>query len=464
MKRFKWDSKYLYWGVTAFLVIAAGIVFFQVIRNLGWLRDGLMRLLAILSPFIWGLVIAYLLSPLMNVYSRYLFTPLAERLLRNNPNKAQRVPNLARGLSVLFCVITLLVLVGGLLSLVIPQLYSSIERIVVNSSSYISRADAWLNRTLEDYPQLRTTITNNFGDLSNGIISWASDIILPELGSVVTNVTANVYAVVRDIYNVLIGIIVSVYVLYSKELFGARCKKLIYCILSLEAAEKLLRGLRFSNRVFMSFLSGKILDSLIIGILCFIACSIMKMPYSLLVSVIVGVTNIIPFFGPFIGAIPSAVIILTESPLKMLIFLIFIVVLQQFDGNILGPKILGNSVGINGFWILFSIILGAGLFGFGGMLLGVPVFVVVYTLLRSLARRKLQNSGLPEDTGFYFKLRYFDPETGEAVTELPEEEQHKRRKKKPARWADRKARRSRQDRQPGQESQSDKKQKKDRED
>lgn len=411
MNRFRWDKKYLHWGVTAFCVIAACIIFYMLVSNLAWLRGALRRLVTILSPFVWGLVIAYLLYPLMKIYSRWLFTPLCRLIFQNSKKAETRIPSVARGLSVFLCVITLLVLLGGLISLVAPQIYSSIETIVVNSTDYIARADAWITRTLEDYPEIEETISSAFGDLSNGVVSWATD-NLPEFKSLITNVTVNIYYAVRGVYNVIIGIIVSIYVMYSRETFAAHCKKIIYCIFSLEASEKILSGVQFTNQVFMGFISGKILDSFIIGVICFIACSVLGMPYVLLVSVIVGITNIIPFFGAFIGAIPSAFIILTDSPWKMLIFLIFVVVLQQFDGNILGPKILGNKVGINGFWVLFSIILGAGLFGFAGMLLGVPVFVVIYTFFANLIGRKLARSGLPVDTADYLELGYFDPKTG----------------------------------------------------
>ena len=416
MKNFRWDKKYLHWGVTAFCVIAASILFYMLVSNLVWLRNALRDLGTILSPFIWGLVIAYLLYPLLKIYSQYLFTPLCKRLLKNSKKAETRIPAVARGLSVFLCVISLIVIVGGLIWLVAPQLYNSVEHIVVNSSDYITRLDDWLTRMLADYPEIEQTVSSAVGDLSNGVVTWATNYLLPRLSGLLNDVSANVISFFRGIYNIIIGVIVSVYVMYSKETFGARCKKLIYCIFSLEASEKILNAVQFTNQVFMGFLSGKILDSLIIGFLCFIGCSILRMPYALLVSVIVGLFNIIPFFGPIIGAIPTTLIILTESPLKALIFLIFVIVLQQFDGNILGPKILGNRVGINGFWVMFAIILGAGLFGFAGMLLGVPVFVVIYTFIKNLVEHKLERSGLPAETAEYMDIGYIDPRTGRGVS------------------------------------------------
>ncbi len=415
------------------MVIAAAIVFYQLISNLSWLRNALHQLGTILSPFIWGLVIAYLLYPVMKLYSRFLFTPLCTVLFRRSARAEHRTAAAARGLSVFLSIVTLLVLVGGLIRLVAPQLYSSIESIVMNSSDYVERIDGWLTKTLADYPELESAASNAVGDLSKGVVNWATGQLLPRMSSLLASITTNVVNVVRGLYNILIGVIVSVYVLYSREAFAARCKKLIYCIFSLEASEKLLSGVQFTNQVFMGFLSGKLLDSLIIGIICYIGCLILRMPYPLLLAFIIGIFNIIPFFGPIIGAIPTALVVLTESPWKMLIFLVFVVVLQQFDGNILGPKILGNRVGINGFWVMFSIILGAGVFGFAGMLLGVPVFVVLYTLFSHLINRKLARSGLPTETEEYKNVAYFDPETGQPAS-WPEEELQSVRRRRSIRW------------------------------
>ncbi|MBQ2633282.1 MAG: AI-2E family transporter [Oscillospiraceae bacterium] len=415
MKRFHWDKQYLYWGVTAFLVIAAALVFYLLISNLSWLGEALGRLLEILSPFIWGLVFAYLLFPLLRIYSRSLFTPLFRRLLRKNPRREELTVKLARGFSVFLCILTLAVILAGLLMLVVPQLYSSVERLVVNSSTYIARADEWIQKTLEHHPEVDSTMREAFGDLSDGLVSWARDNLLPEMKGILSDVASNVYNIFRGIYNVIIGVVVSVYVLYDKEGFSARCKKILYCVCSLDAAEQILKGVRFTNQVFMSYLSGKILDSVIVGLICYIGCLLFRIPYAILSSSVVAVSNLIPFFGPVVGAVIATFFILLESPVKALVFVVFVVILQQFDGNVLGPRILGNRVGVRGFWIMFSILLGAGLFGFAGMLLGVPVFVVLYSLLRDLMNRKLARSGLPTDAQIYQETDYFDARTGEAV-------------------------------------------------
>ena len=217
------------------------------------------------------------------------------------------------------------------------------------------------------------------------------------------------------IYNLAIGIIASVYLLCNMEGFGASCKRMIYSILSVDRAKKFLDALAFVNKTFMGFINGKLVDSAIIGVLCYIVCSILDMPFTLLVSVIVGVTNIIPFFGPFIGAIPSSIIILMVSPIKCLIFVVFVFLLQQLDGNVIGPKILGSTTGVSAFWVMFSIILGAGLFGFWGMLLGLPVFVVIYTAINLAVEDSLKRKNLPSEQLDYFGLDHIDPISMEPV-------------------------------------------------
>ena len=385
--------------------------------------------MTILSPFVWGLVIAYLLCPLMRTYQRVLFTPLGKKMFAGKQDGEDRVFKFARTMSVILAIITMLAIIAAVIWLIVPRVIDSIRLIVVNSTDYINAAYVWIDKLLADFPEVEKSISETYGNVSQGFFEWLRSTILPRLEGIITNVTSGAYYLLKGIYNVFIGMIVSVYVLYSKERVGSHAKKLLYCIFSLEASERIIKALHFVDDVFIGFLTGKILDSAIIGVLCYVVCAILGMPFALLVSVIVGITNIIPFFGPFIGAIPSALIIVLAEPVKGLIFVIFIFILQQFDGNVLGPKILGSSVGINGFWVMFSIILGAGLFGFVGMLLGVPVFVVIYTGLRILVDRKLKRSGLETDGDYYGKISYIDPETGEAVEKTPPEQRPQRRKK-----------------------------------
>lgn len=409
-RKFRWDKQYLYWGVTAFCVIAACILFYMALNYIYLFGVAARSLVKILSPFIWGLAITYLLIPLMRSLQINVFEPLLRKIFGK---KAKNINRTARGLSVLVSEIVLVAVMVALVYLILPQLYSSIETIVMNSNTYINTITSWVSRIFMDYPDIEAYVMDVLDKANAGLIDWVRTTILPELGSLVTNITAGVSYVVNAIYNIIIGIIVSVYIMGNFETFKGGVKRIMYCIFAIEAAEKIRAGIDFTNRTFMGFIKGKLLDSAIIGIICYIFCAIANMPYALLVSVIIGVTNIIPFFGPFIGAVPSALLILLSSPIKCLVFVIFVLVLQQVDGNIIGPKILGSSVGINGFWVMFAIIVGAGLFGFWGMLLGVPVFVVIYTLFDKLIERKLKRSDLPQDTASYINIEHIDPATRE---------------------------------------------------
>lgn len=419
-KRFRWDKKYLYWGITGFCVIACAILFFMALNYISALGTAVKTLVKILSPFIWGLVICYLLAPLMRALERGAFLPLGRRLYQKS--KKSNGERFARNLSVLVSEIIMLALMAALVYLILPQLYSSLETIVVNSNTYIANITNWVTKMLEDYPEIERYASQLLGTVNTNLMDWIQGTVLPELGSLVTNVTTGVYYVLMGVYNLVIGIIVSVYILSNLEGFTASAKRMLYSLFPVETAEKIREGVAFTDRTFMGFINGKLLDSAIIGLICYIVCAILKMPYALLVSVIVGVTNVIPFFGPFIGAVPSAIIILMVSPLKCLIFIVFIIVLQQVDGNIIGPKILGSSIGINGFWVMFSIILGAGLFGFWGMLLGVPVFVVIYTAINSRIERRLKENDLPWRVEEYSELDHIDPVTRQAVKKAPPED------------------------------------------
>ena len=399
-RHFRWDKKYLYWGITAFLVIAAAAVFYMLLQHLSDLKSGWNKIMTILAPFIWGLVIAYLLLPL---------TRSIERLLSSKKMKKALVKSkFARVAAIVLSEIVLLVILTAFVLLILPQLYSSIETIVVNSPEYYAKMSNWIELKLEDHPEAEQYVAQALESLSNQLIDLVKNRLLPSMGNVISSVTTGVYAAFKGVYNLIVGIIVSVYVLSNREIAKAGFRKVLYSIFSIETAEKIRTGIIFTDKTFMGFLSGKLLDSAIIGLICYIVCLILKMPYTLLVSVIIGVTNIIPFFGPLIGAIPAAFIILLVNPLKCLIFVVFILILQQIDGNIIGPKILGSTVGINGFWIMFAIILGGGLFGFAGMILGVPVFVVIYSAVTTLIDKKLKRDDLPQDFETYSKLDYIE--------------------------------------------------------
>jgi len=412
MKKFHWEKKYIHLGITSFLVIAAAIVFYMMLSYVGVLANAISKLVKILSPFIWGLVIAYLLTPSMNFFENKLAIPLLKKLGVKNKADVNR-PKGARAISVTLSIIALILIIAAFFYLIIPQLYTSIETIISNSSLYGNKIAMWADKFLSDYPQIEEYAVSLFGNLTEALKNWFKTAVLPSMENLIQNLTHGVMYFLTGVYNVVIGIIVSVYILHNKEAFSVHSKKIMYSIFSVETSGKIQNAISFTDKTFMGFITGKLIDSLIIGIICYIFNIITSMPYALLVGVIIGITNIIPFFGPVIGAVPCALLILLVNPTKCLVFVIFAIVLQQFDGNILGPKILGSKTGINGFWVMFAIILGAGLFGFIGMLIGVPLWVVIYTGVGNLVDRRLAKNGLPNDAYAYANIDFIDPETNE---------------------------------------------------
>ena len=414
MKRFLARSEYFKWGVTAFLVIAAELAFYMLLTNSKGFFRNINTVTSILSPIIWGLVISYLLWPIVKFLEQNTIFPLLKKAF---PKKNNR--KLARALSILISVVVALFLIAMLLYLVVPQLYVSIESIVTSAPEYYDTISAWITNFLKDYPQAEQILLETTGHASQTLVDWARSAVLPYLSKIITNLSTGLYSVLRTVLNILIGFVVACYVLGNVETFSAKCKKLLYSCFSVKNTDTILSAVRFTDRAFNGFINGKIIDSAIIGIICYIVCSILKMPYIVLVSVVVGVTNIIPVFGPFIGGIPTALIILLVSPTKALIYVIFIIVLQQIDGNIIGPKILGSSIGINGFWIMFAILLGGGLFGVVGMILAVPLFSVLYSGLEILVDKRLKNRGLATETAAYVDIVGIDPDTLKPIPSNP---------------------------------------------
>ncbi len=423
-RHFRWDKKYLYWGVTAFLVIAAAILFYFVLQNFPWLRAVLSKIGKILSPFIWGFVITYLIAPLMKLLERRVFGPLSARLFRKSKTKDGH--KLARALSVTFSVLILVAILVGSVSMMLPSLIDSIGTIIQNWEKYYQTVTGYIAQFQVKHPDVYEVVGQTLNEITGDINSWGES-LLPKALEYLTSILEGTWGVLLGVYNLIIGIIVSIYVLFDLEKFTAAARRWIYSVFSVENAERVREAIAFTDRTFMGFITGKLLDSAIIGLICYIVCAILRIPYALLVSAIVGITNVIPFFGPFIGAVPSAFIILMADPAKCLIFIIFVIVLQQIDGNVIGPKILGSSIGITGFWVLFSIVVGAGLFGFGGMLLGVPVFVVIYTFLNSRVEARLKRNDLPSDTEQYHDLDHIDP-----VTRRPVKKEHAAEEKESA--------------------------------
>lgn len=403
-------QQYFLMGLTAFAVIAASLLTAFILFHFSTIRTAFETLVRILMPFIIGCVIAYLLSPVYNVLVRTLERRLSQvRFLHG------RARGLSVGISVLLCIVGSLVLVCGLVALVIPGFVGSLTSLSNSMQLYTNRLTQWADDFFADSPETAAMVESWLATSSDQLLSWVKQSILPNLqglsqrlssgvGSVFATLFSGLMVVLTVAKNVLVGYIVAAYLLVGKGEMIAHTKRLIYGVFKLKTANTLVRNMRSIHQVFGGFLRGKLIDSLIIGLLCFVGTSLLRIPYAILVSVIIGVTNIIPFFGPFLGAVPCAILILLNSPISCLTFLIFVIALQQFDGNILGPKILGDSTGLSAFWVLFAILLFGGLFGVVGMIVGVPIFAVLVSILERFLARRLKDKALSQDEEDYRNL------------------------------------------------------------
>lgn len=371
------------------------------------------RVVSILEPFIYGAVIAWLLHPLSRKAEQLLYKLL-------DPSGTGRLRGLIRLLSVILALLFLLAVLALLLFMVIPELITSISGLVRQLPAAVKRFENWLN-SLEFsgpvYDELVTNFQTIIDTLTGRLQEFLKTDLLPGLETYFAGMLSSFRSLLGLLKNLGLGCIIAIYLMMDWEKFGAQTRLVIYAILPKNAADWLCREIHFSNQKFSGFIIGKIVDSLIIGIICFIFVSITNMPYGMLVSIIVGVTNLIPFFGPYLGAIPSAILILTASPVKCLIFIVFIVILQQFDGNLLGPMILGDRLGLSGFWILFAILVFGSLWGILGMFIGAPVFAVLYDLMRSAVRSLLAKREQQQMLSAY-DIQY------------PREQEEKKKKKK----------------------------------
>ena len=403
-------NNYFRWGVTVITIIAFGILFFFFVFRMDSIVGFFKEICSILAPIILGAVIAYLLNPAVTVTEQYLLS-----LCKRFHCSAKVSSFIAMACSIALWLGLLIAGISFLFSMIVPEVYSSIVKLAGDLKIYVNTIYDFINKHLQNNPKILGYVETGLDTLINSVYSWVNNDLLIQAQNIMSKLSIGISWVVSLVTNIVVSLIVSIYLLISKKRFLGQAKKLLYVFFKPEIANVALYIFRQTNKIFGGFISGKIIDSLIIGILCFIGVTILKMPYPLLISVFIGLTNIIPFFGPFIGAIPSAFLILLIDPGKCLIFILFIFLLQQLDGNIIGPAILGDSTGVSPFWIVFSILLGGGLFGFTGMLLGVPTFAVIYYLVKNFSEFILKSKELPTDSMLYCKIEKIDLKTGEPV-------------------------------------------------
>lgn len=434
----KIDKKFITGGLVLLIVSILSITFCYLIYHNKDVGDFVNKMLGKLAPIIDGLIIAFLITPIVNFIEQRLpycfLTPKAkekvvakrkaetaaglsgtEEQVKAFQKKQQTRKRLKRAFSITLTLLILGFLLYAFLYSVIPQIKDSLQNIYGKSSTYYSNTLKYLDKLAKKYPEIAKVAEKNWEQYYDYFVAWRDNTLIPKVKEWALTATSGVVSFLSALWNIIIGLIISIYIVASKEKFSAQFKKVFYGLFGSKHANHLIRNIRFTNEKFSGFIVGKIVDSIIIGCICFVCCHIFKFDYPVLISLIIGVTNIIPFFGPIFGAIPCFILLFMISPIKSLYFMIFVLALQQFDGNILGPKILGDSTGVSGLWVIVSITFFGGIWGVPGMIIGVPLFAVLYAAVKTIIESKLEKIGLEKETDHYYNLDYIDEENNSYI-------------------------------------------------
>ncbi len=415
------ENIYFRWGFTAFVVIVACIIVAQFVTKFTSFFGIVGSLIQTLAPVFYGLGIAYLLDPIVGRIAKLLRPQLSKRM--KTKEKAEK---LSRGIGVLTALILLVLIIWLLLSIILPQVLSSINTLISNLPSYYNTLSTWVMGLIDDNIEIADLTSDIMQKVYDYLTNWLTTSLLPKVQSFVVGLTSSVVGMARALLNFIIGIIISVYLLMGKRKFLSQAKKFCYGILGTKKAGYVCNVCTFANQTFGRYIGGVITDSFCVGVLCFIGLQILRLPYATLIAIIVGCTNVIPFFGPYLGAIPSALLLLVIDPLYCLYFIIFILILQQIDGNILNPMILGDATGLNGFWVVVSILVFGSFYGILGMIIAVPLFAVVYKILTEVINRLLSSRGLSTVTSDYESWSY-PPRPNSAAWRRPANNRRRKR-------------------------------------
>ena len=400
------NKKYFKIAVTGIVIALGACVCLFTFYRFEELQSVINKVFSILRPFIYGGVLAFLLTPMCRELEITLETWMG-------PEKQKT----SKALSILISLLFAIAVVGILGLIVVPQVVRSLVGVVNALPGQLSSLNKQIDQLLVDQPELQEQWEGFSKQILNEIEVWRNQDLIPLAQTVLSGTATYVTSLLVFIKDILLGLVISVYLLATRDQFAAQAKLLVRSIFNDRWADYILDEMRYVSRMFTGFFTGKLLDSLIVGILCFIGCLIMGFSSPVLISVIIGVTNIIPFFGPFIGAIPCAILLLLSNPVHCLMFIIFILVLQQLNGNVIGPKVLGNTTGLSGFWVTFAILLFGGLWGLTGMIIGVPLFAVIYDVIRQLCFRSLRKQNKGEMIQIYQDTFHPKPEQKPKQTE-----------------------------------------------
>lgn len=375
-------KRYLKIGITGAAILASGILCAFVLFKMPVIISVLKGITEILKPFLYGVVFAYLLAPLCN--------KIEEKLFQIFPKAKTKARRFICFIAIVISLCVAIAVIWLIIMMIIPQVWDSVMKIIQMVPQKLIVVNNWIEHMIENQPELQAYFEEFSSQAESNIDSLLNVDTIQKVQSIINSLSVQLFGVLGVVKNIFLGLLISAYLLGSRKLFGAQAGLILHGVFSDKWAKIIEEEIRYTDKMFNGFLVGKIIDSAIIGLLCFAGTSIMGFEAPAFISVIIGITNIIPFFGPFIGAIPCGLLLLLENPMHCLYFIIFIFVLQQLDGNVIGPKILGNTTGVSSFWVLFAILLFGGMWGVVGMVIGVPLFAVIYDIIRKLVYRGLR--------------------------------------------------------------------------
>ncbi|WP_026510407.1 AI-2E family transporter [Butyrivibrio sp. LC3010] len=407
----KWKpgKKQLSIMVSVILCSLVIMLIYYILFNGSRLTRTINNILSILTPIIIGCAIGYILTPLLNVIEKkWIYSFYRLRGIDLNDRQYFKKRRQVRKFSVAITIILFLAIVYAMVLILVPQLIRSIRDIIRNLPFYVNNLQRIMDKYLNDNPAVRRVVDSVLQQYSTNINNMLKDFVVPSISTMITTLSKSMMSIIRVFLYLIVGIVVAVYILNSKENFIGQGKKICYAYLRRDFANEVIGAFRYAHHTFTSFLIGKVVDSLLVGLICFIVISFLNIPYPIVLAFGVGITNLIPFFGPYIGGGFGFILLIMINPVKALVFLVTIVILQQIDGNILGPLILGNSTGLSGFWVIFAIMVFGGIWGPIGWIIGVPVFACIYTFCRHITMKRLRAKRLPRDTSIYIETAYMD--------------------------------------------------------
>lgn len=399
MKKLK-ENKYFNIGLTIFLIIAACIIFFFLIFKLNLIIDSILWIIKLFIPFIIGFVFAYLLNPIVDFFQNKLFLNSIKKIKLKDDKKLK----ISRYSSIFLTFIIVIIILVLSFDFIIPELLKSLEILIVNIPIYLEQIKNYLLGLIDNHKDLENIILNNYDAISTSLVNTINNNFLPKIEEWVVLFSNGLVGLIKVLYNTVLGFIISIYFLLDKENFQAQLKKVLYALFSVKKANSIIDSARYTDKIFGGFIMSKLTICLILALVTFIFLTIFNFPYAIIIALLVGITNIIPYFGPFIGGIPSALIILLQDPSKFWLLIIYLVAIQQIEGYYLEPKIMGMKTGIKSFWVLFAIIIFGGAFGLVGMIIGVPIFAIIYAYMGKKLNKILNKKKLPVETEKYVNI------------------------------------------------------------